>query len=212
MHIVAKYDYEPFGRIKETTVTTVDNPYTFTGMEWDKETGLYNYRARYYDPGQGRFIGKDPIGFEGGINLYTYVHNNPINRKDPSGLDDFDNAMNDLYNSGLPDGPFPGYVPEGYYCDVLSARISECADVAAITATLSGAGAPADLVIGAVSASNTVLSLYVCGPPGTTAERANLVTSAVSLIPSKFVGKVFNISVTSGDAALTFLRQRGVIK
>ena len=39
-----------------------------TGREFDKETGLYYYRARYYDPMEGRFISKDPIGFKGGIN------------------------------------------------------------------------------------------------------------------------------------------------
>ena len=60
--------------------------YTYTGREWDKETGLYYYRARYYDPMEGRFISKDPIGFKGGINLYGYVDNNPINRTDPEGL------------------------------------------------------------------------------------------------------------------------------
>lgn len=59
----------------------------FTGREWDKETGLYYYNARYYDPMEGRFVSKDPIGFDGGdVNLYAYVRNNPVNLKDPSGL------------------------------------------------------------------------------------------------------------------------------
>ena len=53
----------------------------------DEETGLYLYRARYYDPVAGRFISKDPIGFAGGdVNLYGYVQNNPINWIDPYGL------------------------------------------------------------------------------------------------------------------------------
>ncbi len=43
-------------------------------------------RARYYDPATGRFISEDPIGFEGGLNLYAYVGGNPINYNDPSGL------------------------------------------------------------------------------------------------------------------------------
>ena len=64
---------------------TFSNNYTYTGREWDKETGLYYYRARYYDPMEGRFVRKDPIGFEGGINLYNYVESNPINYTDPSG-------------------------------------------------------------------------------------------------------------------------------
>jgi len=61
--------------------------YAFTAKKYDPETGLYFYRARYYDPTQGRFLTKDPIGFAGGdVNLYAYVGNNPVNWVDPSGL------------------------------------------------------------------------------------------------------------------------------
>ncbi|MGD9160247.1 MAG: RHS repeat-associated core domain-containing protein, partial [Desulfobacteraceae bacterium] len=52
---------------------------------YDSETGLhYNYH-RYYDPSTGRYLTPDPIGLSGGINLYTYVENNPINWIDPEG-------------------------------------------------------------------------------------------------------------------------------
>jgi len=47
---------------------------------------LTYYRARYYDPNQGRFTQRDPLGYVDGINRYSYVHNNPINFNDPSGL------------------------------------------------------------------------------------------------------------------------------
>jgi RHS repeat-associated protein len=58
----------------------------FTGREWDTESGLYYYRARYYDPRIGRFVSEDPVGFKGGRNFYSYVGNDPINHIDPSGL------------------------------------------------------------------------------------------------------------------------------
>ena len=61
--------------------------YAFTGREWDPETGLYYYRARYYDPNAGRFISEDPIGFDGGVNFYSYVLNRPTRFVDPFGLD-----------------------------------------------------------------------------------------------------------------------------
>jgi RHS repeat-associated protein len=82
---VQTYQYDSFGMMKPTTVFR--NSYTYTGREWDKETGLYYYRARYYDPMEGRFISKDPIGFKGGdVNIYGYTKNNPINFVDPNGL------------------------------------------------------------------------------------------------------------------------------
>jgi RHS repeat-associated protein len=63
------------------------NGYAFTGREWDTETGMAYYRARYYDPKVGRFISEDPIGLEGGdINLYAYVLNTPTTFTDPLGL------------------------------------------------------------------------------------------------------------------------------
>ena len=67
----------------------INQPFTFTSREYDSESGLYFYRARYYDPRAGRFITKDPIGFLGGdVNMYRYVFNNPVNLRDPLGLYD----------------------------------------------------------------------------------------------------------------------------
>jgi RHS repeat-associated protein len=59
----------------------------FPGQYFDAETGLhYNYH-RFYDPTTGRYMTPDPIGLEGGINLYTYAENDPIDYFDPWGLD-----------------------------------------------------------------------------------------------------------------------------
>ena len=86
-NVVKTYTYKSFGEIYSETGSLVQ-PFTFTGREFDPESGLYFYRARYYDPRAGRFLTKDPIGFDGGdVNLYRYVRNNPINLIDPSGLE-----------------------------------------------------------------------------------------------------------------------------
>lgn len=84
-NIIATYNYDVFGKILLET-GSINNSYRFTGREWDVESGLYYYRARYYDAMLGRFITKDPAGIEEGPKLYPYVGNNPITNVDPTGL------------------------------------------------------------------------------------------------------------------------------
>ncbi len=57
----------------------------YKGMLYDETTGLYNARARWYDPEVGRFISEDPIGLVGGMNQYAFAGDDPINASDPSG-------------------------------------------------------------------------------------------------------------------------------
>jgi len=80
----ASYGYDAFGNITSQT-GSLTNPYTYTGREYDPESGLYYYRARYYDPKIGRFLSEDPIGFLG-RNSYAYVGNKPTRASDPWGL------------------------------------------------------------------------------------------------------------------------------
>ncbi len=61
------------------------NPFQYTARESDTETGLYYYRARYYDPSVGRFLSEDSIRFDGGANFYGYVGNDPGLLTDPYG-------------------------------------------------------------------------------------------------------------------------------
>ena len=84
-NIVKSYTYDSFGNIVDEQGTLL-NTYTYTSRELDFESGLYYYRARYYDPFIGRFLSEDPIGFLGGVNFYSYVANNPMNLVDPYGL------------------------------------------------------------------------------------------------------------------------------
>ncbi len=83
--------YDAFGRRSDQTVAAVEHLFGFTGREYDEESGLSYYRARYYDPRLGRFLSEDPLGFAAGdMNLYRYVQNDPTNRTDPTGLYDQD--------------------------------------------------------------------------------------------------------------------------
>ncbi|MFH2047745.1 MAG: RHS repeat-associated core domain-containing protein, partial [Pseudomonadota bacterium] len=78
--------YKPYGEADVNPNSTVVNNFRFPGQYYDAETGLhYNY-FRYYDPGTGRYLRADPIGLAGGINLFSYVENNPLNLTDSKGL------------------------------------------------------------------------------------------------------------------------------
>ena len=82
-HIV----YDSFGQVTSESDPTVDFRFGYTGRELDEETGLLQYRARYYDAAVGQFVSEDPIGFSAGdANIYRYVGNSPTNYTDPSGL------------------------------------------------------------------------------------------------------------------------------
>jgi RHS repeat-associated protein len=82
--VKASYSYDAFGRIVAQSGAR-QGPFGFHGREFDQESGLYYFRARYYDPQVGRFITEDPIKFAGGVNFYSFVDGNPINVIDPYG-------------------------------------------------------------------------------------------------------------------------------
>jgi len=83
--VAASYTYDTFGSLAASSGSVV-NPFRYTAREWDAETGLYFYRARYFDQTSGRFLSEDPLQFGAGSNFYPYVFNNPTALGDPSGL------------------------------------------------------------------------------------------------------------------------------
>ena len=82
--------YTAYGSIAAQTNASYQPRFTYTGRELNQSLGLYDYRARYYDPVLGRFLSEDPIGFRAGdANLYRYVGNNPMVRVDPFGTQSY---------------------------------------------------------------------------------------------------------------------------
>ena len=100
--LVQSIDYDSFG--KTIVAGSPSTRYLYTGRELDAESGLFYYRARYYDSSTGRFTNEDPIGFNASdANLVRYVGNSPVIYRDAFGLD------NTRVNpSGWSNGPING--------------------------------------------------------------------------------------------------------
>jgi RHS repeat-associated protein len=92
--VANRYDYTAFGQAAPAGIhtaaheaqQTVDQRYTYTGREATQDPGLMYYRYRMYAPGVGRFVSRDPLGYDGGIGLYSYCSNTPILYTDSHGL------------------------------------------------------------------------------------------------------------------------------
>lgn len=100
--IIQSFSYDAFGR-KVGESGSLQQLYSYTGREIDRESGDYYYRARYYDPSVGRFVSEDPLYQGVGVpgeqgkteHLYLYTENNPINYNDPTGLFTVDPSCNE---------------------------------------------------------------------------------------------------------------------
>lgn len=80
------YTYDSFGT-QIASSGSLTNPFGYAAREFDSEIGIYENRARYFDPNTGRFISEDPVRFNGdGPNFYAYVKNSPVGKFDPTGL------------------------------------------------------------------------------------------------------------------------------
>jgi RHS repeat-associated protein len=85
--IAARYTYTPFGEVMSQSGPMAGQfRFRFSTKYQDAATGLYYYGYRVYDPQLMRFLNRDPVGEEGGLNLYGFVGNDPVNRIDSLGL------------------------------------------------------------------------------------------------------------------------------
>ena len=90
--IVESYVYDAYGNVTIRNgsgtvipVSAYGNRFLFQGREYDYTTQLYHFRARWYDTETGRWLSNDPIGISGGLNLYAFCGNDPVNFVDPMG-------------------------------------------------------------------------------------------------------------------------------
>ncbi len=171
---IAPFGYRPYG-----TTAAAPAQFGYTGQRVDQETGLYYYRARHYSPQWGRFAQADPIGYQGGINLYGYVFNDPLNMTDSGGMAP-ESSMN--YSYAWDSGPSWGQgllqssinaVPGAYYSG-LAQQEYRAGNYA--SAAVYGGASLADATLGiltfglstrasaAIRSTTSAVSLYEVGP------------------------------------------------
>jgi len=104
--ILASAMFDAYGSHVSSDGST--DPFSGYGGQWgyysDSETGLELCTYRFYDPAIGRFINRDPIGYDGGVNIYSYVGNNPSNYMDPLGTENVNHSVdNDALDKQIND-------------------------------------------------------------------------------------------------------------
>ena len=92
-----KARYEAFGKARIDHASTAQINLRLPGQYFDAETGLHQNWNRDYAPGIGRYVQADPIGLEGGINVYEYAYGNPLVYYDPYGLFGMDSVWGGIY-------------------------------------------------------------------------------------------------------------------
>lgn len=219
--VQTQYSYAPYGQVS-TTGGVSQNDVTFTGRQVDVDGHLYSYRARYYDSQVGRFLSEDPIEFRGGLNLYQYVGDNPVNLTDPLGLV----AWACRYITGTLNSPIgPGAGPFRVVCT------SECVAGKRVEARLLGSmvgGSISGLPFGFATSTITLHDGFT--EPDARNLEGRLLYSSVALVPGwgysytwlemggatgaigtssgETVGFDFGVDVYAGAVALTSSRTK----
>lgn len=125
---VATYVYDPYGNLVSASGgESTRNPFRFSTKYFDGETDLYYYGLRYFSPDLGRFPNRDPIAEQGGLLLYGFGLNNPINGVDPFGLSLAD-VIKKIGKAGIKKGIVGWFTDKGISFLTYSAALAEVMD------------------------------------------------------------------------------------
>ncbi len=153
--VVSSYEYAPNGNLLSFS-EGIFNPFRFNTKYLDEETGLYYYGYRFYNPTTGRWLNQDPLGINGGLNLYSANGNDGINNIDPYGLsvyktlDSFwdwgGDAINYLATGGNPSDENLMLLDKYVYSNKVVAAYADLGDGIRQVASLMDCVFPADLL------------------------------------------------------------------
>ena len=157
----ARYLYDPYGNLLAKTGPMADfKRYRFSAKEYDPRTGLYYFGYRFYEPTFQRWLNPDPIGARGGINLYGFVGNNPINYVDPLGLQGIPSPV----NIAMGFGPGYGQSTADWNSQFQAAnRQATALEAGALAGTATGGAADAFLVGGGFLSGESLAGGFTVG-------------------------------------------------
>jgi RHS repeat-associated protein len=143
-NIVESYRFDAWGKVlgvygpgnEQLTTSSLGNRFLWQGREYSYKTGLYNFRARWYDPVMGRWLSNDPIGISGGLNQFVFCANNPVMFVDPLGL-----CKGNIFWSAFGKGVLHGAIGAAVIVGGAAAAIAFGAPAAFVTSALYITGA-----------------------------------------------------------------------
>jgi len=169
---VADYAYDAYGNTTRAVGAKASQPYRFSTKEWQSASGLYDYGFRFYNPGLGRWLNRDPLREGGGLNVYAAFGNSPTNLGDSYGL----SPMEDLFDPAKnPKNLFPLYTAFALGNLLVQGTMS----------SLSGCGGGVDLgqvdAVGSAAASQAVLAIAGEGAGAVVGEAVEVTRAAKTL-------------------------------
>lgn len=156
----ARYEYAPFGEpLRVTGDAALLNPFRFSTKYTDDETGLLYYGYRYYSPTLAKWLNRDPLEEEGGLNLYAFVQNNPINFVDALGEMLLDVTATGAYQD---DAKLAQAKTGSSFISKIKDAVEAYSDAQDFIATISDV-ADDDVFFGALSKNNETFSSQLAG-------------------------------------------------
>ena len=205
--VISYEEYSPYGSTTYQAVrqgTETPKRYRFTAMERDEETGLSYHLARYYAPWLARWTAGDPIGLDGGMNVYRYVSGNPTSGVNPSGLGFWGHVWGGVKTVGgaLETAAGVAIVGAGVATSEFGVGVALIAAGSFVTAhgadtTVSGAR---QLVTGEHADTLTATGLQAAGMSKSTANLVDAGISVVATLGASAVTKAPTVAAAATDA------------